>query len=281
MANKITVRFYEVQKLQPQGPSLKTALETIAAKEHGKRQVQLGEGVVVRLERYSEDAGELEGEFTRVRREDFPYRVMSDGAKALDVEDPLGNGVAFRFRPHDHVLAIQYNALRVSPGRVADYLLQFDSRFAFDLTPKMNTMNWQKFNQFPVRKLKIAIASPQDLAAIENQAAAVRSAASDLGEAYGAPIVTIEMSMGHRKGALSTAVRTVANTFSGLFQGGEADVRTLKASVTSEEGEPAEEINLIDEVLSEKIEFPNPANDPDANYKVRREILKNALNSHV
>src|SRR5690606_837024 len=112
MANKLTVRFYQIGKLQPQGPSLQTALETIAAKEHGERQVQLAEGMMVRLERYNEDAGELEGEFTRVRRDDFPYRVLPDGAKPLNVDDPLGSGVAFRYRPQDHILAIQYNPLR-------------------------------------------------------------------------------------------------------------------------------------------------------------------------
>ena len=277
MANRLTIRFYEISKLLPHGPSLEVALQTIKEHEHAEREVQLGEGVSVRLERLDNDAGELAGEFTRVRRDNFPYRVMPDGVEQLDVDGPLGNGVAFRYRPHDRLLAIQYNNLLVSPGRVVDYLLQFNNRFAYDFTPKMNEQNWRKFNDNPVRKLNVAIASPQNLAAVEDEFATVRSAVSSLSEAYQSPVVKIEMSMGHNKGALRNNIRDLASAIYQKIAGGEADVRSLKATISSEDGEPSEEINLIDEFLSEKVQFPNPVNDPEANYEIRRGLLLNAM----
>ena len=63
MANKLTVRFYLVQKFQPNGLSLKQALARIAALDFPEHERTLTAGLMVRLERYAEDAGEL----TRVR----------------------------------------------------------------------------------------------------------------------------------------------------------------------------------------------------------------------
>jgi hypothetical protein len=67
MANKLTVRFYLVQKFQPNSLSLKQALARMAALDFPEHERTLTAGLMVRLERYAEDAGELTGELTRVR----------------------------------------------------------------------------------------------------------------------------------------------------------------------------------------------------------------------
>lgn len=279
MSSKMSIRFYSVEKLKPAGPALRTALEQIISRDHSAREKQLTGGLVVRLERFAPDAGELAGEFIKVTDTDFPFEVGTDGVRRLPTEGPIGFGVAFRYRPGDHTLAMQYNPRVVSPGRAIDYLMQVDNRFAYKVTPKMDEENWRKFNENPIRKLRIGIASPQNLAAIEDAGSAVMSSARQLGEAYSAPVITIEMGMGTRKGSLSAAARGAAAAFAGLFNQG-ADIRSLKGWVKLREGESAEELNLIDEVLSTRAEFPSPRNDPDGNYRVRAEILKQALAAH-
>jgi hypothetical protein len=281
MTNRISVRFYSVEKLQPNGPSLKRALEHISQMNHEQRQIQLGEGVIVRLERFEEDAGELCGEFTRVRDTDFPFEVRPDGVRSLQTEGPIGTGVAFRFRPGDHTLAMQFDTRIVSPGRVVDFFLHADTRFGFSFTPKLDEENWLKFNDSPIRKLRIGIASPQHLDALEGEGEAVGTAFRRLGEAYSGQVITIEIGMGHRRGALSAAARQAAGAIGQLMAGGQADVRSLKGWIKPAEDRPVEEINLIDEFLSDKIEFPSPKNNPDENYAVRKNLLRRILNAHV
>ncbi|MCG8445951.1 MAG: hypothetical protein MI753_09570 [Hyphomicrobiales bacterium] len=281
MTRKLSVRFYSVGRLQPNGPSLQQALEIIAARNHEDRQVQVAQGMVIRLERLDVEADELVGEFTRVRDTDFPFEVHADGPRQLQTDGPLGTGIAFRFGTTDHTLAIQFDTRIVSPGRVLDYLMQFDRRFAFDIKPKLDIENWRKFNNTPVRKLRIGIASPEHLGDIEEEGAAVKSSIQQLSEAYDAPVITIEIGMGNRKGMLGEAVHGAARAVSDLLRGGGADVRSLRGWIKPDDGQPTEELNLIDEFLTEKLEFPSPRNDPEANYALRRQILEQSLRGHV
>jgi len=280
MTTKMSVRFYEVGKLDPKGPVLKTALEEIFKVAPNKRQRQLGGGYIVRLERYAEDAGELEGELTRVRTDDFPFEVHDDGVRELAVNGPLGHGVAFRFRPADHTLAIQYDTREVSPGRAVDYFQQYDARFAFQIKPRLDVKNWEKFRAHPVRKVRIGIASPQNLGDIEEDGAAVKNSIQRMAEAYDAPVITIEMGMGRRNGALGESARDMMSAMANLFGVGGVDLRSLKGWVKPDGDAPAEELNLIDEILSEKIDLGELSNDPLASYRLRQAFLKQSLQAH-
>lgn len=280
MANKVSVRFYTVERRNPNGLSFQQAIELIDAVDHPARQRDVAAGLSVRLERYENDAGELTGEFTRVRTTNFPFEVRPGGAEPLQTDGPIGDGVAFRFRPADHTLAMQYDNRIVSPGRAMVYLMTFDQRAAFKITPKMDAENWQKFRDNPLRKLRVGITSPDHLGDVEDEGAAVIQSFRQLGHAYEAPSIVIEMGMGHRGGALGDAAKGLAHEVFALFADGAADLRSLKAWVQMEEGASAEDINLIDEVLSKKTELDLPANDPDRNYELRRNLLRHRLQQH-
>ncbi|MBL4829234.1 MAG: hypothetical protein JKY55_05000 [Aliivibrio sp.] len=281
MTSKITIRFYSVEKMNPNGLSLKQALEQIdGVADHSERQQQVTAGSIVRLERYAEDAGELAGEFTRVRNENFPFEVKDDGVDPLATGGLIGDGVAFRYRPSDHTLAMQYDARIVSPGRAMDYLMLFDRRGTFQITPKMDVENWHKFQAGGIRKIRIGIASPDHLGEIEQQGASVVQSFRELGAAYEAPVITIEMGMGNKRGALADSAKGLARAISAMAGIGGADLRSLKATIKPDDDSPAEEINLIDEVLSDKSEIALPRNDPDQNYELRRDWLKERLRQH-
>lgn len=158
--------------------------------------------------------------------------------------------------------------------------MQSDARFAYSIKPKLDIQNWQKFNASPVRKLRIGIASPQNLGDIENAGATVKHSLQQLGEAYSAPVITIEIGMGNRKGSLGEIAKSAASAFAKLWEDGGADLRSLRGWVKEGKDIPSEELDLIDEVLSEKLEFPSPKNDPEKNYELRRDIVKNALQAH-
>ena len=115
---------------------------------------------------------------------------------------------------------------------------------------------------------------------IEDEGAPVGKSFKEFGEAYGAPMITVELSMGHRKGALLESAKGLATGIFNMFSEGDVDLRSLKAKVKTQDDVPTEEINLIDEVLSDRFDVDLPANDPDKNYKVRDDFIKQILAEH-
>jgi len=276
----ITIRFYSVGKSLPQGPSLREVFEEIFAKDIPEREVRLATGLSARLERFELEGNDFTGEFTRIQSTNFLSEVHVDGTRSLSIGTPLGHGVAFRFRQVDHVFAVQYDTRVLSPGRMFAYLRAMRGDASFDYRPKVDESNWLRMQQNPLRKLAITIASPDHLGAIENAGAAVGDSIRLLGEAYSAPFVTIELGMGRRNGELSAATKEMASQVFALFANDQADVRKMKAVSETEAGERNDEINLIDEILSEKDELALPDNDPDRNYEVRRNFLRDKMHGH-
>lgn len=279
--SRFSVRYYSVEKEHAAGPSLINALEQLGNQfPIGDRQTQIMGGMTIRLERFEMDGSEATGEFTRVQTTDFPYEVSNIGINALNTDGPIGDGVAFRFRPSDHTLAMQYDSRIVSPGRAVGYLKQQNPTNGFLIHTKLDGDAWQRFDDGLIRDFTLKIASPDYLENIENEADAVAQAIGAFSEAYSAPIITINFGMGHKKGFLSSAMKVIATQFSDAENRGEVDIRSLKAKVKSDEAMPAEDINLLDQVFSDSMDIAYPPNDPDQNYALRKEALKGLLNEH-
>lgn len=281
MENKITIRFYEVGKLRPNGPTLKSVLEKIRdLGDQEVREANVSADCRVRLERLEVDGDDIAGEFTRAQTANLPSEVHAQGVRKLSVNGPLGHGIAFRFRTTDHTLAIQYDTRVLSPSRIFSYLLSMQRDAAFEVLPCMNHTAWRRMEQRPLKKLIISIASPSDLADIENAGAAASESFRLLGDAYQTPHIKIEMGMGHRKGALAEGAKDMARQVFDLFRSGDADLRGLRAVTETEPGVPNDEINLIDEILCVRDELDLPDNDPDRSYMIRRDWLKLKMQDH-
>jgi hypothetical protein len=280
MPKSITVRFYEIGKLTQHGASLRQALQEIfGSGPPGDREVQLSEGFTCRLERLHTTAGFVSGEMLRVRTTDFPCEVLPQGTRRLGVDGPIGDGIAFRFRDADSRLAIQYDPRVVSPGRMFDYIAQWHGTPLFGFTPTMDDDAIARFRAQPLRKVKIKLATPRNLAAIEDAAAPAAIALRDLGEDYEAPIVTLELSMGHAKGHLAEGAKQMTEGFLRMLGEG-ADVRSIVVTPDAGEGVDNEDINLLDQLLSDKDEIASPPNDPDAIYDVCARHVECVLARH-
>lgn len=283
MPRTVTVRFYEIGKMREHGPALRRALvEIFDSGQAGEREVQLAEGVRARLERLDiDEQGFVSGEMLRVRETDFPYEVHPDGTRALDVDTPLGDGISFCFREADSRLAMQYDPRVVSPGRMFDYIDQWHGTPLFTFQPTIDDDAITRFRQQPLRKLSIRLASPRHLANVEDAAAPVATAVQQLAEDYDAPIVTVELSMGHNRGQLSRGAKQVAEGFLQMLGQGNADVRTLKVTPDSGEGIENEDINLLDQLLTIRDEIPSPGNNPDVVYGAVSQFVRRVLNQHA
>jgi len=257
-------------------------LQRIAAiRDKEKREALIGAGIRVRLETLIVDGDAVDGEFTRMQTTNFPSEVHATGTRPLPVAGPLGHGVAFRYDEKKSVMAIQYDKRTLSPGRAFEYISAKWDGASFRLLPKLRDDMWERFQGGPTRKISLTIANPTHYQVVAGAGQAAGQAARALATAYEAPMVTLELSMGHRKGGLSETVKRMAESLIKLSANDDVDLRTLKAYTAQGEGQPNDEIDLIDELLSVRDELTLPDNNPNRNYQIRRAFLRTVMNKHV
>lgn len=280
MSKTVTVRFYRIGLIDARGMSLRQALDGIDARGlPGQREQQLGQGFIVRLERYSSTAGYLTGEMTRVRHDDHPSEVHAHGTTRLNVNGPIGEGIAFRYRERDHTLAIQYDVRTMAPGRFIDYIQQMVPNARFTFEPKADANALESFRRKPLRKVRIRLAQPQDLTRVEPQMASVARAVRSMARDYASPTITLELGMGHEEGSLG---RDAKRMIEGFVRRAAVDPNVKKVTVTPDNGLGVhnEPIDLLDALLSVRQDIRGLSNDPDENYEIRRRIVERALNGH-
>lgn len=278
MARMMSVRLWRVGKQHVNGATLRQALDGVwALGQAGDRQRQMSPGVVCRLERYHPERGIIAGEVTRVRHEDYPSEIHPDGARALTVQVPIGDGVAFRFREADHTLAFQYDDRILSAGKFLDYLEALHQAALFTLKPIIDEREMERFRAEPLKKVSIQVASPADVAADEDSMQAAAASFRRLGDAYDAPSVTLQLSVGRRGGFLNEAAKRMISGF--LRTSEENEVRTARAVPGNGQGGRGKEINLLDALFSHKemIESPRDLNE---NYATRQRLLTRVLDAN-
>lgn len=215
----------------------------------------------------------------RVRESELPCEVHPDGTRRLSVDVPIGDGIAFCFREADHTLAIYYDPRVLSPGRFFDYIAQMHHAGQYTYEPVLDAEALMRFRAQPLRKLRITLASPQNLNALDDEMAAASQAFRDLGDAYQAPVVTLEMSMGHNQGQLAEGAKTMVEGFLNMVGAGQ-DVRSIHVTPDAGEGEANEDINLIDSLLSEKGEIAPASEAPDDVYAAASQFVRARLDGH-
>lgn len=101
-----------------------------------------------------------------------------------------------------------------------------------------------------------------------------------MGEAYDAPVITIELSMGQRAGMLSEATKSLVKYFRDKAISGAVDVRKLQATVKDDDA-PKDDIDLLEDILSVKKSLPLEDNNPDKNFKIKTAALKEQMNAWI
>lgn len=280
MAKSITVRFYRVGKMAEHGPSLRQALQAIIdLGEPAAREGQLTGGFICRLERLHLTPGYVAGEMVRIRVTDLPCEVHPDGTRVLGVDVPIGDGIAFCFREEDDTLAIHYDPRVVSPGRFTDYIGQKHHPGQFVLAPLVDAGALARFRAQPLRKLRVKLARPDNLGELAGPLATMGDAFRAMGEGYEAPVITIEMSMGHAKGALSEMAKAAVEGMLHLANISD-DVRGVFVTPDAGEGMQNEDINLLDSLLSEKGEIGPASEEPDVVYASTSSFVRLKLDEH-
>lgn len=282
MDKRITFRFYKVTRDPKSKVALADALQEIGNIDGAKaREKHLGTDFYARAEVIMPHKGSIVGDMTRIQKTNLPAEIVGDERRPLRGKNPLGHSIVFRYLPGSGDLGIQYDPRILSPKRFMQYVGATVDNALFRLNPIVREDMWERFKEAPVRKLAIAIASPTNLESVDKgDAAAALTSFRNMGEAYDSPQITIEMSMGRKSGALSESIKGLVRHIRASVVKEQVDVARMKARIVDED-DKSQDIDLLEDILSVKEELPLKDNDPDANYEIKIEALRKAMNEFI
>jgi hypothetical protein len=177
------------------------------------------------------------------------------------------------YHPTTKVLALEIKR-HTAVARILQYLYAHNTLADYRIEPLVTPTAWKDFEKARPKKFRLKIADPQNLEPIEGDAAMpVVDSLKRLANATEAPYITIEASMGNRKGDLSgDMVRRLLSLFGGSDR--DADVRSLSVSVRDESTKATQLIDFLDQVLSVEGTMVLQDDNPEANYTTRSTWIK-------
>jgi hypothetical protein len=274
MEKTVTLRFYEITRTFANKPSIEDVLRLIANKPIAEREARVGlEDVLVRLEDFNSRDGELFGQFVRGQSGNRPGRMLPEGTDNLPFGEPLGHGIAFRYRVEDGLLAIQFDSKILAPGRILEYLYAHEPRAEYKITPRLRPDAWQRFNELPIRKVEVSVAGHANANDLDNEDDPVWRNVAAIKDAYGADTVKFQISMGHRRGTLLDGAKSILREALRRFENGE-DIRAMRGVLDPGEGIPNEEIDLMGTLFDVKEELSFDGDNFQRFYELRRDLLR-------
>jgi len=92
--------------------------------------------------------------------------VKDSGISPLEIDNPLGHGVAFGWNPDLNVLALQYNRSILTVSKMLDYFKSFDDS-SFEIQVILRDDAWARVQAGNVKSISLKIAPPADAALVE------------------------------------------------------------------------------------------------------------------
>ncbi len=283
---KITFRSYDIAKNPiAGGENFETALDRIFKLDFPDRWQHITKKSAVSLYRYepTEDGNKIFGEFLRISNEDFPMMVDQLGAHKIPMPDEnnrIGKGAAFCYDILAKRLYLQYDFRTVPDSRAMYYLNSFSPNTSFSANVRMRDNIWAQIQRSDVKKVMIRVASPTNFRAVDD-GGGLGSIFRSMGQAYEAPSIYVEMSVGRGKNArLGERIIGVLERFRNRGADDDLEVRSVKAQI-KEDDESPEVVDLINDVFSIQEDLDLPKNDPAPNYRMRKVLLNNLINSNA
>lgn len=273
MEKSVTIRFYDVNRPSEDRPLFAEVIAAIAAKPVKDREAFVGaDAALVRLEDVSQEQGEISGQFIRGQSSSRPGQMLDNGTETIPFPEPLGHGIAFRYRTATGLLALQFDNRTLSPSKIISYLRHHVPRADYDLVPRLRSDAWERLEAFPLRKFEVAIAGHPNPADMNDGNRAVLENVARMKQAYEANIVRIQVSMGHKKGNLAEAAKSFLRDLFQRYSDGEADIRSLKGVISQDE--KSDEIDLLGELFDRRETFEITNDNFHLFYEFRRALLQ-------
>ena len=279
MDKNVTAKLFRMERSNDAIPRFIDVLRSIdAIVGHENRERQIATGFVIRLEHLEEENNHVVcGELTRIQTTNFPSEITPEGRQALSIENRLGHSLVFRANHHAGLLGIEANNRVCSPGRLFTYMADFNPDATYNVRPLVRLDAWERFNRSGPRKLQLAVASPTDLRALEGDGRAVGQAIAAMGEAYDAPKITVEISMGHARGRLGDRLRGLVESV--LHSSQADDIELDKLKVFNDENPDG--IDFTEELLIFKETLELHDRDPETNFQIKKRYLQRVMHGRT
>lgn len=274
MDKTVSVRFYQISRMNDADELFSTTLEWIFANKHNEW-IEIREDVYIRLERLTRRSGVYEGEFTRRQVVNIPPKAR-DGRPLEPSRDPIAHRAAFRYDPQLDIFALEFNRNGLSCTRINEYIREAASHNGFGFLPAMSETAFERFKLCTPKSFTIKVAHPENLRSVEN--ATSRTVAGNINamkDAFGGPVVEITVGWGRYDGSLNprSLMDVVRSMMRNKAEG--ADIQKMQIKAEGEE----EIIDLLGEQMKTKETLDLNDNDLDAHYDERRRFIMRAFNS--
>lgn len=285
--NTITLKFLRVNLANAHSTPFVAALNAciaLGAPSTRERNVNAGfpDPIIVRLESLEVQNDFLSGELIRKQVANIPPEANDDGLSPIQLSDGAGLGLssAFRYHAPTRILLIQANNQAVSHNRLGLYLKSVDENAEYEFDPVPRRDSWDRFNRGLPRKLMMKVASPEHVAGLDQEADTVGTGVANIGEALRGAYITIEVSMGQKRGSLlKGATERVLRQFRRMSAEGHMDVKMLSASISDEQS--TDVIDFLDEHLIVRDRLELPDGEPQRNYAMRADFLRTSFQGNL
>ncbi|MDP2205966.1 MAG: hypothetical protein Q8K65_06620 [Alphaproteobacteria bacterium] len=278
MDKKVCVRFFQLRRNSENDMSFSDCLASIAAARLGEW-IDLGDDVLVRLERHQLDGAFIKGEFTRKQTTNIPPKANGDGDPLVASADPIAHRAAFQYHPALSILALESNKQGMTLAKIDKMIKQALHHSGFDYLPVASDAAWEKFSSCSPRKMTLKVANPENLSVAENATRSVAQNLNDLKEIFGGPVIEVSVGFGRqREGALNK--RALVSFFGDLIRQQEAGYRGVQKIEIKAEGEE-EPIDLLLEQVKEKDVLDLSDTNIEEHYRSRRQFIERAFGKYL
>lgn len=226
-----TVKFHAFRILRSENsPALELAIQAVANQRHLERRVRRLGNKRIRAETVTRDPdlGVYLMDLVWFRESHGPGKGSLDrpveGHEYEPDEYPTEDTAAL-YDPESRHLIVQYNHQGVRVGRLLDYFAHYDPDNPAGYEPQilLDESTHERFaNRVASRRIDISIA-PQELTADEWSDDVAVGPALRAGHASNARRASIQLSMGHERGALARGIDRSLERIDQLIRGGDAE----------------------------------------------------------
>lgn len=282
MNKEISIRFYQVEC--PEGVRLENVLSRIRRKNARNRTVSLN-SIPTLMAKLRKDDDYYQGEVIKIRMDGLPgvVRMGADEINDLELQadQGLGEEAAFLYHIPTGIIALQLNISGVRESAFCRYISNFgDTDQPFLLRPVLRQDAFARYENMQfIRNFEIKLASGFSTDILEDSGG--NELFSDIlrhMRTYSSGSIDLKMSVGSphdRTATLDDRVRTVIEFFRNLVSSGVADVQKLKVSGKQNELLSTEVVDLIDDVMKERVKIEMSENRRYL-YSARKDAVRNA-----
>jgi len=275
----VNVRMFSVEAKEDGGMAFSQALRHIADLQPlARREHETEPDVIIRLEDLNPTGRIWFGEMVRVQEVNLPPKALRGQRRERLGIRSIGHTSVFAFDTRLSVLALQLSRNGITAARMGLYAESLAGGDGYNVLPVPDKATWSILRQGGVRSIGFSLATPSELAAIDDETRGVRRGMIAMKESMQPTRLELTMSMG--RGEIDMDRSRAVSLLQWLFRERQAHrgrITRMRAKVIPRDEEDAMALDLLNGHMGEKEWVDLPEDDPDASYQKRKDYIFSVL----